>query len=679
MSRLLWSLLASAVFAQTYDFSDGGAKLRVAFAPNELHVTAKRGANTSATFGMAKASLGARLERMSETGSGGMLIVLNEPANRGSLAGPEFANIAPVFYATADDPGGLHRESARRLMTNRLLVRFPDTADTAKWRALQAGTGAKGRKESVLGNGWMIVEFRTPFDALDAALRMLGEGYELSPVFARQFQKKQASGQLQRSINDPLFSKQWHLKDDGAGIRMRSAWDIATGKGVNVTVVDDGLDIDHEDLSGNAFSLASGNHHNFNAGDPGDPSPEGPEQTHGTNCAGLLGAEGFNNRGVIGVAPEVRLMGLRLIAGPAGDDAIAEAMLWQPNGGVTHVSSNSWGPADDAKDLGRIGAQHRAALARATSSFRAGLGTVFCVSAGNGRGNGDDSSYDGFSSSRFVIGVGAVNRDGEPSSFSEEGINVAISALGGEFDPPGVLWTTNNTGLEALAVLKGKFATSEAPEDYSDAFNGTSAAAPQVSGAAALLLQHNPRLSYRDVKEILMRTATRTGLKGGDPFQQNGGGLFFSHSFGAGLLNVAAALDASVAWNPLGPLTSVDANSGSGIAEIPDGSADGAIFEFDFSAARRLRVESVEVEVNVAHAKRGDVAFVLTSPSGMRSVVDPRAADEGADFEDFLFTSVRHWGESSAGTWTLRIIDTKGNGISGAAGAITMRLFGTAQ
>lgn len=678
MSRLPWVLLASTLLAQTYDFSDGGTRIRVDFAPNELHVTAKRGSNAAETIGKAKAKLGGSFKGVTETGSG-ILIVLNEPARRESLPGVELSSVAPVFYLSADDPGGLHREGARRLVTNRLLVRFSETGDADKWRAFQAATGATGRKESVLGNGWRIVEFRAPFDALDAALRMLGEGYELSPVFARQFQKKQAAGSLQRPVNDPLYSKQWHLADQSSGIRMKAAWDVATGKGINVTVVDDGVDINHEDLSGNAFSLESGNHRNFNDGDPKDPSPQAPDQNHGTNCAGLLGAQAFNNRGVAGVAPEVRLMGLRLIAGPAADDSVAEAMLWQPSGVVTHVSSNSWGPADDAKDLGRIGAQHRAALAHATSSHRDGLGTVFCVSAGNGRGNGDDSSYDGFSSSRFVIGVGAVNRDAAPSSFSEQGINVAISALGGEFDPPGVLWTTNNSGQAALEALRGKFATSEAPENYSGAFNGTSAAAPQVSGAAALLLQHNPRLGYRDVKEILMRTATRTGLNGGDPFQRNGGGVFFSHSFGAGLLNVSAALDAAAAWNPLGPLTSVEASTADKATEIPDGSAEGAIFEFDFSSARQLRVESVEVEVNVEHAKRGDIGFVITSPSGMRSVVDPRAADEGANFESYLFTSVRHWGEESAGKWRVRIVDTQGNGISGTAGAITMRLFGTAQ
>ena len=82
--------------------------------------------------------------------------------------------------------------------------------------------------------------------------------------------------------------------------------------------------------------------------------------------------------------------------------------------------------------------------------------------------------------------------------------------------------------------------------------------------------------------------------------------------------------------------------------------------------------------MNVEHARRGDLGFIIASPSGMVSVVDPRSPDEGADFEDYVFTSVRHWGESSAGKWTVKLIDTK-RGVSGRAGALTVRLYGVAQ
>jgi len=302
---------------------------------------------------------------------------------------------------------------------------------------------------------------------------------------------------------------------------------------------------------------------------------------------------------------------------------------------------------------------------------------VFVVSTGNGRQAGDEASYDGFASSRLTIGVGAVARTGDPSSFSEQGIGVAISAFGGEFEPPDVLWTTNNSGDAALTALQGKFATSKAVVNYTDAFNGTSAAAPQVSGAVALLLQANPKLGYRDVKEILMKTATKTGLQNGDEFKDNGSGFTFSHSFGAGLLNVSAALDLAAAWTNLGELTSATVTT-TGSNPIPDGSVDGAVYSFDFSAQPALRVEHVEFIVNVQHTNRGEIGFVLTSPSGMTSIVNNRVPDTGANFENYLFTSVRHWGETSTGVWTVKVIDITTNEVVGTAGDITVNIWGTA-
>lgn len=157
---------------------------------------------------------------------------------------------------------------------------------------------------------------------------------------------------------------------------------------------------------------------------------------------------------------------------------------------------------------------------------------------------------------------------------------MAISAFGGEFNPPDVTWTTNNSGDAALTVLQGKLPTSTAPVNYSDAFNGTSAAAPQVSGAVALLLQANPKLGYRDVKEILMKTATKTGLQNGDEFKDNGAGFTFSHSFGAGLLNVSAALMAA-SWTNLGEFSRATVTTTATESNpIPDGTVDGAVYSF---------------------------------------------------------------------------------------------------
>jgi hypothetical protein len=255
-------------------------------------------------------------------------------------------------------------------------------------------------------------------------------------------------------------------------------------------------------------------------------------------------------------------------------------------------------------------------------------------------------------------------------------MNVAISALGGEYDPPGVMWTTNNSGGEAYAIKAEKFPTTEAPMNYTDAFNGTSAAAPQISGAAALLLEKNPRLGYRDVKEILIRTAFREGLKGSDEFATNGAGIPFSHSFGAGLVNVSAAVERAATWENLGPLVSAELVNREAGPIADDGSP--TFRTFDFSSVRNIRVEHVELVVNVKHAKRGDLAFGITSPSGMVSIANPRQPDEGADFEEYTFTSVRHWGEASTGSWRVGILDSQANGVTGQIVNATLRVYGTA-
>jgi subtilisin family serine protease len=566
-------------------------------------------------------------------------------------------------------------KSAERWLTAKVLV--PKGQSRTKPRPVQ-------ESDSLL-EGWTLLTYADPSTAFEAIQAMQRQGLNCQPVFARQHVSRQATNfgkTRQREVNDPLFPKQWHLGDAAegdlaGGLNLRAAWDHVTGKGINVVVADDGLEIGHVDLKENTYPLESGYHRNFNDGPEGDPNPTQPDAAHGTSCAGIVAARGFNHEGLTGVAPEARLMGIRIIAGPSTDDAEGLSFNWQPEGTIVHVSSNSWGPNDDGFDGGRQGPMAAAGMAKAATANRDGRGTVVVFSAGNGRREGDDSSFDAYASSRFAIAVGAVNRTGEPSSYSEQGMNVAVSAFGGEFAPPDVIWTTHNSGAEAQAHLR-EAGPSQAPVDYTDSFNGTSAAAPQVSGAVALLLERNPQLHYRDVKEILMSTARRTGLKDGDPFTSNGGGFPFSHSFGAGLIDVAKALEAADSWTSLGPLVEASRQHAVLNVPIPDGEGAGENIKFEL-ADSNLRVEHVEVTVTVAHPLRGDLGFVLVSPSGMRSVAKRRPHDDTADFTAYTFTSVRHWGESSSGTWELQVSDNEANGLTGTIKAASLKVYGTAR
>lgn len=665
----LLHLASVAAFSQReFRFSDGGQPVVLHLAEDELFSRSKRTPSNSPKWG-------------------GGSILTNESSSRfarGSWA-QDRDSLAPVFYYTSDLPSHAkslatfnalpypereaRRAAARRVMTSKLLVRI-DPSQTNSLNPTQPVAFAK----SVLP-GWMLVSYPDAFHALDAASWLTEHGgFEFTPVFSRVNSKRQI---LQRAVTDTLYPQQWHLQNSAFNLTMRNTWDIVTGKDINMVIVDDGLDIRHEDLAANAYATGQGLHANFNDGVPDDPSPVNlAEDTHGTQCAGLAAAVGFNNLGVIGVAPAVNLMGIRLIAGEATDEQNGIALAWQPKDLWTHVSSNSWGPADSGASAGRISALQLAGMSIAARENRGGLGTIIVVSAGNGRASDDDQSYDAFSSSRFAIAVGAVNREGKQSSYSESGMGVAVSAFGGEFSPPATMWTANVMGEAAAAKRMADHETSQAPVNYSDAFNGTSAAAPQVSGTAALMLERNPRLGYRDVKEILMRTANRENLEGRDPFVKNGGGFILSHSFGAGLVNVSAAVALAATWTNLGELfTTVKEDNVS--ANLPDDGKNGLIAEFDFADIVPLRVEHVEVTFGIKHPIRGELSFMIESPSGMKSIARRRPKDDGADFTEYLMTSVMHWGESSVGgKWRVSVLDEV-PGDAGRWDRVSLRLYGT--
>jgi subtilisin family serine protease len=669
--RFLLGIFAfvTALGAQTeFRFSDGGRRTQLVLAADEVYSSkvalwAAQGANE---WGGGKiyrvGAAGLKSFRSARAGRDGIAPVFYDKANLPSAE--KLAAMTPAQRAT-------RVAAARRLMTAKLSVHM----DASRFSEL-AETQPLGTEQSYLP-GWTTVVYRDAFSALEAAEWMAKKGgFEFTPVFARETYVRQT---LQRTPNDPLYPKQWHLDDSlTLNIGMKNAWDLATGKGINMAVIDDALDLKHEDLT-NVHPLESGFHRNFKEdGERNDPSPMKASENHGTYCGGLAMAAGFNNTGVIGVAPEARAMGLRMVGGATPDDAAEIALGWQPEGILTHVSSNSWGPSDDGKDDGRVSALQLAGMRKGILENRDRRGTVYAISCGNGRDEGDDASYDAFSGSRYAIAVAAVGRDGKQSSYSESGMSVAIAAFGGEFQPPDVLWSTNVSGEEAFAIKAEKFPTTEAPINYTDSANGTSSAAPQVSGAAALLLELKPTLGYRDVKEILMKTANREGLQGNDEFRTNAGGFSFSHSFGAGLLNVSAALAAAAEWVNLGDLK-VTEYTFTGPQDIPEtGTPFTAELNFN-AAADKLRVEHVELIVNVKHANRGDLQFTIESPSGFRALALPRKPDTNADFTDYMFTTPRFWGESGQGVWKVIITDTVTNEVVGSVVDAKLRVYGTEQ
>jgi len=478
--------------------------------------------------------------------------------------------------------------------------------------------------------------------------------------------------QTTRSIpNDPLFATQWHLRNTGqsggtAGedARLPAAWDVATGAGVVIGVVDDGVQGSHPDLSANYRADLS---YDFNGNDV-DPSP-GTGDDHGTAAAGVAVARGNNALGVSGTAPAAGLAGIRLIAQTTTDQEEAD--------GLTHrlqdidIYSNSWGPNDDGVTLEAPGPLTRAAFARGVTTGRGGLGSIYVWAAGNGLDVDDNSNYDGYANSRYTIAVSAVDHAGRQSWYSEPGANILVAApsSGGTatVDAGGIV-TTDRTG-----TLGYNTASTASGGDYANDFGGTSSATPLVAGVAALMLEANPGLGWRDVQHVLAASARRN-----DPndagWSRNGAGRWINDKYGFGVVDAAAAVNLARTWQNVAAEVVARSGTISVGRAIPDASAGGVSSTFTVGAD--ITVESVEIVFSATHASRGHLQVVLTSPSGTRSVLATPRADTGDNYAGWTFSTVRDWGESAAGTWTLTVSDLTA-GTAGSFGSWAINVYGT--
>jgi subtilisin-like proprotein convertase family protein len=344
-----------------------------------------------------------------------------------------------------------------------------------------------------------------------------------------------------------------------------------------------------------------------------------------------------------------------LIAGNVSDADEAEALSWKND--LIHLYSNSWGPSDDGSDLRDAGPLVKQALASGATTGRGGKGSIWLWAAGNGGDVQDNSNYDGYANSIYTISVAALNDTGVRSAYSEPGANLLICAPSNDSTGShrGITTTTTNGG-------------------YTHSFGGTSSATPLAAGVVALLLESNPNLGWRDVKEILLRTATKVHSAHAD-WVNNSAGYHFNHEYGAGLINAQAAVALASGWTNLGPQTTHPTSQTGLSVAIPDNSATGVTRTFNVPGAVAMRVEHATLRVTATHGRRGDLEITLTSPAGTASkLFVSHAGDSNLDL-DWIFSSVRHWGETAAGNWTMKIADRAG-GTTGTLTSATLTLYG---
>lgn len=543
----------------------------------------------------------------------------------------------PILY-----PADTARDSVhRRLLTSRVTIQLPPGASPEQ---IGNDTGLRLMELPAYAPGFAIYQAENPLAALEISQRWAATG--TLPLVEVQLAQQRT---LRSLPNDPQLAQQWHLAYQnqpmviaGSDINVAPVWNYSgsgiRGAGVRIGIIDDGLEVTHEDLQDNVDVEID---YDWNGLD-NDPTPTTNRNRHGTACAGVAAARGNNGIGVAGVAPEATLVGLRLTAGSATDQMEAEAMAHQ-NDRIA-IKSNSWGPVDDGATLEDAGPLMRAAWQHAVNTGRQGKGTIFVWAGGNGLEKKDNSNKDGMANSIYTIAVGAVDSRTRQAFYSEPGANlVCVAPSDGRRLDTQAISTTDRMG--SFGYSSGNYATN---------FGGTSSACPTVAGVVALMLEKNPDLGWRDVQEILIRSSTR--IQPADAgWSTNAAGLSFHHQFGAGLVNAAAAVETAATWQNLPPRAEPVLLRQTTVSTIPDNSLLGVTRTFAVDAP--LRVEHVTVTVNIRHAARGQLAVTLTSPSGMVSQLVGVHSDRRPNYTNWTFSTVRHWGESAQGNWILHVRD----------------------
>jgi subtilisin family serine protease len=266
-------------------------------------------------------------------------------------------------------------------------------------------------------------------------------------------------------------------------MRLPRAWDVGTGTGQVIAVLDTGVDLSHPDLAGR---LVAG--YDFVEGDD-DPSDD---EWHGTAVAGVAAATGGNREGSAGAAYGAKIMPVKVLdsTGSGYDSAVAQGIQWAVDHGADVINLSLGGPGASPV--------LRAAMADAVAR-----GAVVLAAAGNSGTEtpGYPAAYapelDG------LLSVGATDAAGVLTPFSSWGDTVTVTAPGKSLVAP------SNGGGYLTA-------------------SGTSFSAPLVSGAAALLTSRGR--TPAQVEAALVSTARDAGPRGRDPY------------YGAGVVDAAAAL-----------------------------------------------------------------------------------------------------------------------------------------
>ncbi|MGH3087259.1 MAG: S8 family serine peptidase [Rubrobacteraceae bacterium] len=398
------------------------------------------------------------------------------------------ALVLPGAAVAQGDPGDssnapLGKESAGReeFVPGEVIVRYEDDAGIAARAGVRQEVGADKLADLDLIKA-ELVEVEGSADAAIRALERLPEV---------EYAERNRLVYANAYDDEPRFDELWGLHNTGQTIEgnpgtnnvdVNALEASAVEQGdpnLVIAVIDDGVDFSHPDLEDRAWENPGETPNNgidddnnglvddvngydfFN--DDGTLHDVGVD-AHGTHVSGTIAAS-VNNQGVVGVAPNVQIMGLKFLGGPDGSGSLADAILaieYATDNGAK-ISNNSWGylgpPDQSLKDAIEASDQ------------------LFIAAAGNESNNNDANSnnagYPASYNSANILSVAAVDNDGNLASFSNFGANTV------DISGPGVDILSSVPGIPALPAAVLSSVGSNAGKALVDGF-GTE----EVSGAA---------------------------------------------------------------------------------------------------------------------------------------------------------------------------------------------------
>jgi subtilisin family serine protease len=461
---------------------------------------------------------------------------------------------------------------------------------------------------------------------------------------------------IRESRQRSAFPQQWHLKKttiSGASVdahaSVEAAWALSEGQGATIAIIDDGVDLDHQEFQSAGKVIAPRDV----SSKTNNPRP-GNGDNHGTACAGVACANGV--LGASGVAPKARLIPIRL-ASVLGSQAEADAFVWAAQNGADVISC-SWGPPDgdwwDPTDPVHnqsvpLPDSTRLAMDFAATQGRNGKGCVILFAAGNGNESVDN---DGYASYAKVTAVAACNDKGKKAAYSDFGGAVWCAFPSNHGNPsltPGI-WTTDRTG--SVGYNSGSALKGDAAGNFTNSFGGTSSACPGAAGVAALIIARNPSLRWDQVRDIIKQSCDKIDPAGGN-YDANGR----SPIYGYGRMNAKKAVELALPpqVDPIAIRTAIQ--------DVPI--KDLSTSKLDLAVADTKPVKSIKVSVDIEHTYIGDLIVNIKPPAGTAVGAIKLHSREGGALDNIKKTYdevnapglVALKGKSPQGTWTLVVED----------------------